>query len=187
MATGLARLNPTVLFQFLDDLPHLHEANLSRGCIKPIRPNGVAQCRDYSLGPSRPHGVPECSSEVPRGVSPVVLVAAQQPARARHPQVGRTYPSHTGGAWTNRVCLKRYVAREIYRLIVNPGAVPAGADLRVIRVGAGLRLHHAATALGTTVVSISRLELGHAHDTGLAQRYERWLGEITTSADFQAA
>jgi hypothetical protein len=32
MATGLARLNPTVLFQFLDDLPHLHEANLSRGC-----------------------------------------------------------------------------------------------------------------------------------------------------------
>lgn len=84
-------------------------------------------------------------------------------------------------------CLKRYVAREIYRLIVNPGAVPAGADLRVVRVGAGLRLHHAATALGTTVVSISRLELGHAHDTGLAQRYERWLGEITTSADFQAA
>ena len=81
MATGLARLNPTVLFQFLDDLPHLHEANLSRGCIKPIRPNGVAQCRDYLLGPSRPHDVPQCSSEAPRGVSPVVLVAAQQPAR----------------------------------------------------------------------------------------------------------
>jgi hypothetical protein len=70
MATGLARLNPTVLFQFLDDLPHLHEANLSRGCIKPIWPNGVAQCRDYSLGPSRPHGVPECSSEVPHAEYP---------------------------------------------------------------------------------------------------------------------
>src|ERR1035437_775557 len=47
-----------------------------------------------------------CSRMFKRGATrsiPVVLLAAQQLARARHPQVGRTYPSLTGGVWTFRV------------------------------------------------------------------------------------
>jgi transposase len=68
-------------------------------------------------------------------------------------------------------CLKRYVAREVYRHLVAPQAVPAGADLRVARVAAGLTLAAVAAQLGTSIMKISRLERGQVHDTVLAQRF----------------
>jgi len=72
-------------------------------------------------------------------------------------------------------CLKRHVAREVFRLLTNPPAVPLGAELRSARVDAGITLAIAAEALGTWPIRISELERGLIHDAELARRYELWL------------
>jgi transposase len=78
-------------------------------------------------------------------------------------------------------CLKRYIAREIYRLIVEPGAVRAGADLRSIRLSRGFSLALVAAELGTSMNTISPLERALIYNSDLAKRYEHWLvhGEAT--------
>ena len=72
-------------------------------------------------------------------------------------------------------CLKRHVAREVYRHLVRPEAVPAGADLRAARLAARISLQTVADALGSWPTRISELERGLAHDTALARRYTAWL------------
>jgi transposase len=72
-------------------------------------------------------------------------------------------------------CLKRHVAREVFRLLTNPTSVPAGADLRTERLAASLTLAIAAEALGTWPIRLSELERGLAHDAELARRYQLWL------------
>ena len=72
-------------------------------------------------------------------------------------------------------CLKRHVAREVFRLLVEPAAVPAGCDLRTKRETAGATLSTVAGALLTSIASISRLERAKTFDTELALRYEAWL------------
>jgi len=74
-------------------------------------------------------------------------------------------------------CLKRHVAREVYRHLVDPQPVPAGADLRVARLDAGVSLAVVAEELGTSINQISRLERALVHDSALARRYEQWLSE----------
>jgi transposase len=72
-------------------------------------------------------------------------------------------------------CLKRYIAREMFQLLTNPNLVPVGMQLRVTRTDAKVTLQTAASALGTTGVTISRLERGLQHNAELARRYEEWL------------
>jgi len=72
-------------------------------------------------------------------------------------------------------CLKRHVAREVFRLLTNPTTVPAGADLRTERLTAGITLAVAAEALGTWPIRLSELERGLTHDANLAHRYQLWL------------
>lgn len=72
-------------------------------------------------------------------------------------------------------CLKRYIAREMFQLLTNPNQVPVGVSLRVTRTDAKVTLATAATALGTTGTTISRLERGLQHNAELARRYEEWL------------
>jgi len=72
-------------------------------------------------------------------------------------------------------CLKRYVAREVYRHLVTPEPVPVGGDLRTARVAAGLSLAAVASGLDSSINQISRLERALVHDTALARRYEQWL------------
>ena len=72
-------------------------------------------------------------------------------------------------------CLKRSVAREVYRLITRPGAVPVGADLRSERTTRGIPLRAVAEAIGSWPTRISELERGLRHDTELATRYQLWL------------
>lgn len=74
-------------------------------------------------------------------------------------------------------CLKRYVAREVYRHLVDPQPVPVGADLRVARLDAGVSLAAVADELGTSINQISRLERALVHDSALARRYEQWLSD----------
>jgi transposase len=74
-------------------------------------------------------------------------------------------------------CLQRYVAREVYRHLVDPQPVPVGADLRAARLNAGVSLQLVADELGTSIPQISRLERALVHDSALARRYEQWLSE----------
>lgn len=72
-------------------------------------------------------------------------------------------------------CLKRHIAREIFRLLTNPTAVPSGAQLRTARLRSGITLAVAADALDTSKDRISRLERGIHHDAEFATRYQLWL------------
>ena len=53
-------------------------------------------------------------------------------------------------------CLKRYIAREAYKLLTNPPVVPDGGDLRNQRTTCGLTLTDIATALNTTPTRLSQ-------------------------------
>ena len=72
-------------------------------------------------------------------------------------------------------CLKRHIAREIHRLLVDPPEVPHGKHQRIQR---GLTLNDAAEALDVAHSHVSALELGHRHDRRLAERYQQHLTEI---------
>ena len=72
-------------------------------------------------------------------------------------------------------CLKRHIAREIYRLLTNPPPTPNGARLRTQRQDAGITVTQAARAIGTRPARISELELGRNHNHQLATRYQTWL------------
>lgn len=55
-------------------------------------------------------------------------------------------------------CLKRHIAREIYRLLTNPPQTPSGAHLRCLRQNTPTTLAQAATALQTHPTRLSQLE-----------------------------
>ena len=72
-------------------------------------------------------------------------------------------------------CLKRHIAREIYRLIINPQPTPDCAKLRRRRQQAHITATEAAQALQTYPSRISALELGRDHNHQFATRYQNWL------------
>lgn len=72
-------------------------------------------------------------------------------------------------------CLKRHIAREVYRLITKPAAIIDGNTLRITRNTASISLDTAARALNSWPIRISRLERGLVYDTDLARRYQDWL------------
>lgn len=74
-------------------------------------------------------------------------------------------------------CLKRAVAREIYRVLTRPhtNQAPPTLTLRTLREDRGLTLTDAANALETWPARISDIETGRRPLPGLQQRYETWL------------
>jgi transposase len=72
-------------------------------------------------------------------------------------------------------CLKRYIAREIFRTLTRPEAIPCGADLHDARTAAGLNLNEVAAALKVDPTRVSRLERALDFDRDLADRYEALL------------
>jgi transposase len=72
-------------------------------------------------------------------------------------------------------CLKRYVAREIFPLLVAPPDVRSGADLKAIRKQAAITAASLAEELGTHLNTIYRLERMPAADPVTAARYEKTL------------
>ena len=69
-------------------------------------------------------------------------------------------------------CLKRHIAREVYRLLTNPPPTPNCARLRARRRQANITITQAAQQLGTRPARISELELGRDHNHQLATRYQ---------------
>lgn len=72
-------------------------------------------------------------------------------------------------------CLKRAIAREIFRLIANPQPADSSADLRPARQELGLTITAVADALGCGIAKISRIERGHIRDTRFLHEYRAWL------------
>lgn len=74
-------------------------------------------------------------------------------------------------------CLKRAIAREVYRLIVHPRPAETSHDLRPARQYLGLTLAYVADALGCSPQRISRLERGHITDVRFLHEYRAWLAD----------
>lgn len=72
-------------------------------------------------------------------------------------------------------CLKRYIANEVYRLIVDPPEVPAVDDLRPLRNSMKIRLQDVAEEFGVWPMKISMIERGTARDDEFASNYRRFL------------
>ena len=83
--------------------------------------------------------------------------------------------------------LKRYVARELHHLIVNPPVVAHGADLRTQRKALKITGDQAARDLGVDPTKLSRIERELAFDNNFANRYQQWLNNHTKHERLAAA
>jgi len=72
-------------------------------------------------------------------------------------------------------CLKRYIAREVFRTLTRPEAIPCGVDLHDARITAGFNLNEVAAVLRVDPTRVSRLERALDFDRDLADRYAAWL------------
>ncbi len=99
--------------------------------------------------------------------------------RIRHDAATKEYVARRQGEGKNRKeiirCLKRHIAREVYRLLTNPPPTPNCARLRRRRQHANITVTQAAQQLGTHPSRISALERGRDHNHQLASRYQTWL------------
>ena len=74
-------------------------------------------------------------------------------------------------------CLKRYVARELYRQSMHPAPASLISDLRPLRRQLGLTLQNAAEHLNQWPSYLSRLERGQSRNDILIGEYRQWLTE----------
>lgn len=79
-------------------------------------------------------------------------------------------------------CLKRHIANEIYKALLNPTADQPGHHLRSIRQQAGVPVSALARTLGVQHQRLRRLETGIRADPELEQRALATLAQITTKS-----
>ena len=78
-------------------------------------------------------------------------------------------------------CLKRYIAREVYRVLMDPnpdGAAPEGPELARMRKAMRVTQRQAAEGLGLSAASLGHLEHGRRRSTKLERRYYELLCEL---------
>lgn len=79
-----------------------------------------------------------------------------------------------------RRCIKRYIAREAYHLIMHPDDVSVegeGLEMRTERIAAGVSQKDAAIVPGVTASTLYDLELGHHQFRELALCYRQWIDD----------
>lgn len=74
-------------------------------------------------------------------------------------------------------CLKRAIAREVYKLITNPSTVADYTTLRPLRQQLGLTQTQIAAALAINIAKVSLIERGLAHDNECVRTYHQWLSQ----------
>ena len=72
-------------------------------------------------------------------------------------------------------CLKRFIAREIYRILTDPQPIPPIDDLRPKRLAQGLTMQVVADHFGLALTTISRTERGIKVNHDFARNYRDWL------------
>ncbi len=99
--------------------------------------------------------------------------------RMRHHAPTRAYVARRTAEGKTRLeiirCLKRFVAREIYNVITNPPAIPAGHQIRQRRLAADITLTALANALDIAPIRLSRVERGLDFNNDLARQADDWL------------
>ena len=78
-------------------------------------------------------------------------------------------------------CLKRYIAREVYRVLMDPnpdGAAPEGPELAKMRKAMRVTQKKAAAELGLSAATLGHLERGKRRSTKLERRYYELLCEL---------
>lgn len=78
-------------------------------------------------------------------------------------------------------CLKRYIAREVYRVLMDPnpdGAAPEGPELAKMRKAMRVTQKQAAEGLGLSAAALGHLEHGRRRSTKLERRYYELLCEL---------
>ena len=78
-------------------------------------------------------------------------------------------------------CLKRYIAREVYRVLMDPnpdGAAPEGPELAKMRKAMRVTQRQAAAELGLSAATLGHLEHGRRRSTKLERRYYELLCEL---------
>ncbi len=78
-------------------------------------------------------------------------------------------------------CLKRYIAREVYRVLMDPnpdGAAPEGPELAKMRKAMRVTQKKAAEGLGLSAATLGHLEHGRRRSTKLERRYYELLCEL---------
>ena len=105
----------------------------------------------------------------------IVLVRMSKDPRTRDYVTKRT----TEGKSKKEImrCLKRYVAREIYRVLSNPRPIPLTNDLRPRRLAMHITQSAVAQEFGVWSTAISRIEKGLSYDFDLTERYRDWLDQ----------
>ena len=74
-------------------------------------------------------------------------------------------------------CLKRFIARELYRILTDPHPITSVEDLRPKRVALGMSMQVTANHCGVAQGTISRLERGINVNYDLARHYRTWLDQ----------
>ncbi|MEZ5185915.1 MAG: IS110 family transposase [Candidatus Nanopelagicales bacterium] len=110
----------------------------------------------------------------------IVLVRLAHDPTTQHYRDRRTSELSTTAAVQR--CLKRYVAREMYRLLTNPPPVLPTNDLRDLRTTSGLTQTAIAHHLNTTPAVISRIERGKTYDPHLITAYRHLLQQAKPAA-----
>lgn len=81
-------------------------------------------------------------------------------------------------------CLKRYIAREIHKILTNPPPLaPRGHHLRALRTAAGLPLRVIATAHDISINRLSRIERGITRDPAMQTQIHIWLTSTHSALD----
>ena len=78
-------------------------------------------------------------------------------------------------------CLKRYIAREVYHVLMDPnpdGAAPEGPELARMRKAMRVTQKKAAAELGLSAATLGHLERGKRRSTKLERRYYELLCEL---------
>lgn len=99
--------------------------------------------------------------------------------RMQHDPTTREYTARrkAEGKSTREIlrCLKRAIAREVYRTLTNNTPQPEPINLRTLRQQHGLTLADAAKAINTTPSRISDIELQKRPLPTLTKKYQQWL------------
>ncbi len=135
-------------------------ATTPSGCASPRRPSPPCASHQPHRGVLRPNGATtgstaaatEPGQQRTRGASRWSACASTSAASPTPP----ASPPRARPATASILrCLKRHIAREVYKLIIDPPDVAHGADLRRHRTQRGLTIHRTARALGAAPNRIS--------------------------------
>lgn len=111
------------------------------------------------------------------------VVEVLRPKRDKvRPGEGKSDPLDAERAARKAVrCLKRYIAREVYHVLMDPnpdGAAPEGPELAKMRKAMRVTQKKAAAELGLSAATLGHLERGKRRSTKLERRYYELLCEL---------